>query len=93
MTSKRKARIKPVEDAISYILSAGDKPWFAVRCINKIKGMTSSTFSSCKLQQHIFRYYSLLTFFIQKISYRNKWLQSSVLFKSNVFRYTVGVYK
>ncbi|XP_059187548.1 N-lysine methyltransferase KMT5A-A-like [Centropristis striata] len=38
MTSKRKARIKPVEDAISYILSAGDKPWFAVRFINNIKG-------------------------------------------------------
>ncbi|XP_053181600.1 N-lysine methyltransferase KMT5A-A-like [Scomber japonicus] len=29
---------KPVEDAISYILSAGDKPWFAVRFINNIKG-------------------------------------------------------
>ncbi|XP_041665397.1 serine-rich adhesin for platelets-like [Cheilinus undulatus] len=38
MMSKRKARIKPVEDAISYILSARDKPWFAERFINNIKG-------------------------------------------------------
>ncbi|XP_076579114.1 N-lysine methyltransferase KMT5A-A-like [Chaetodon auriga] len=38
MTSKRKARIKPVEDAISHILSGGDKPSFAERFINNIKG-------------------------------------------------------
>ena len=40
--SKRKARIKPVEDAMSYILSGRDKPGFAEKCINNIKGMSSS---------------------------------------------------
>ncbi|XP_034549926.1 histone-lysine N-methyltransferase, H3 lysine-36 specific-like isoform X5 [Notolabrus celidotus] len=38
MMSKRKSRIKPVEDAMSYILSSRDKPWFAERFINNIKG-------------------------------------------------------
>ncbi|XP_034538605.1 uncharacterized protein LOC117812108 isoform X3 [Notolabrus celidotus] len=38
MMSKRKSRIKPVEDATSYILSSRDKPWFAERFINNIKG-------------------------------------------------------